>query len=527
MYPGAHAETQGDHPAVVMAGTGEHGAEVMTYAELDAAANRISRLFRQHGVRPGDHVAICLESHIRFIEVLWGCHYAGAIYTAASTRLTAPELAFIVNDCGATVFVTAAAFADVAQAAVETTPAVTTRFVLGGAIDGFVSFDDAVAAPNPSPLPHRVAGSDMLYSSGTTGQPKGVALDFAPAPLETTPGSVAFLLQALFGFTPDDVYLTPAPLYHAAPLRFTMAATALGGRAVIMDQFDPQAFLAAVERHRVTMTQVVPTMFVRLLRLPVEVRSRYDVSTLRTVIHAAAPCPVPVKREIIGWLGPVVHEDYAGTEGNGFVYCNSEQWLAHPGTVGTPLNCTLHICDDDFVELGPDERGTVWFESSRTFSYHNDPDKTAASRHPNGWTTLGDVGYLDDDGYLFLTDRAAYMMIIGGVNVAPQEAENVLGTHPAVADVAVFGIPNEEFGEEVKAVVQPVTPPVNDEAAAALARELIAHCRSQLAAVKCPRTVDFRAELPRHPTGKLYKRFLRDEYWPQATGTNPSPCTWS
>ncbi|MEO6157372.1 MAG: AMP-binding protein, partial [Ilumatobacteraceae bacterium] len=258
------------------------------------------------------------------------------------------------------------------------------------------------------------------------------------------------------------------------------------------------------------------TMFIRMLKLPAEVRTKYDVSSLQCVIHAAAPCPVPVKRQIIEWFGPVLHEYYAGTEGNGFVYCNSEMWLAHPGTVGTPINCIVHICGDDGEELPVGESGTVFFEGGAAFEYHNDPQKTKASRHPKGWTTLGDVGFLDADNFLYLTDRKAYMIISGGVNIYPQEAENVLVTHPKVYDVAVFGVPNDDFGEEVKAVVQPVTMPESPQEAAALTKELIAFCRSELADVKCPRTIDYREELPRHPTGKLYKRLLKDEYWKAA-----------
>ena len=280
-----------------------------------------------------------------------------------------------------------------------------------------------------------------------------------------------------------------------------------------MEHFDAEEYLALIERHRVTHTQVVPTMFVRLLKLPPGVRARYDVSSLQVVIHAAAPCPVPVKQQMIEWFGPVIHEYYAGTEGNGFVYCNSEQWLAHPGTVGVPLNCTLHICGDDLDELPQGESGTIYFEGGGTFEYHNDAEKTRGSRHPKGWSTLGDVGYLDADGFLYLTDRKAYMIISGGVNIYPQEAENVLVTHPKVIDVAVFGVPNDDFGEEVRAVVQPVEMPADDAEATVLAGELIQFCRTQLADVKCPRSIDFRPELPRHPTGKLYKRLLRDRYW--------------
>jgi acyl-CoA synthetase (AMP-forming)/AMP-acid ligase II len=292
-----------------------------------------------------------------------------------------------------------------------------------------------------------------------------------------------------------------------------MAAQVLGATVVAMEHFDAEQYLALIDRYRVTVTQVVPTMFIRLLKLDPDIRAKYDVSSLRCVIHAAAPCPVEVKKQMIEWFGPVLHEYYAGTEGNGFVYCNSEMWLAHEGTVGTPINCVVHICDDDGEELPRGIPGTVYFEGGATFEYHNDAEKTSSSRHPMGWSTLGDVGYLDDDNYLYLTDRKAFMIISGGVNLYPQETENVLVMHPKVVDVAVFGVPNDDFGEEVKAVVQPVAMPATDDDAAALAKELMAFCRSQLADVKCPRSIDFREELPRHPTGKLYKRLLKDEYW--------------
>jgi acyl-CoA synthetase (AMP-forming)/AMP-acid ligase II len=290
----------------------------------------------------------------------------------------------------------------------------------------------------------------------------------------------------------------------------------MGGTVVVMDHFDAEGSLAAIERYRVTDSQWVPTFFVRMLKLDPAVRARYDVSSLRSAVHAAAPCPVEVKRQMIEWWGPVLHEYYAGTEGNGFVYCNSEQWLAHPGTVGRSILGTVHVVDDAGMECAPGETGTVWFDGGPGFEYHKDEAKNRSARNDKGWTTLGDVGYLDDEGYLYLTDRKAYMIISGGVNVYPQEAENVLIGHPAVADVAVFGIPNDEFGEEVKAVVQPTAMPATPAEADALARELIAFCRQHLADVKCPRSVDFRPELPRHPTGKLYKRLLKDEYWSAA-----------
>jgi long-chain acyl-CoA synthetase len=509
MYPGIHAATSPDKPALVMASSGA----VTTFAELDAAANRLSRVLRAAGLQPGDHVSFCLENHPRFLEIAWGCHYAGLIYTAASSRLTSAELAYIVDDCGAKAFITSHAKADQAAEILGDTPAVGLRLMLDGAIDGYASYEETVAAQPAEPLDEeRTEGADMLYSSGTTGRPKGVKVPLPEQPLGT-PSGVTMLLQLLFAGDESMVYLSPAPLYHAAPLRFTMSVQRLGGTVVVMEHFDAEEFLALIERHSVTHTQVVPTMFVRMLKLPDEVRERYDVSSLKVAVHAAAPCPVQVKQKMIEWWGPVLHEYYAGTEGNGFVYCNSEQWLAHPGTVGTPINCTVHIVGEDGAELPQGESGTIYFEGGPSFEYHNDPAKTAGSRDERGWSTLGDVGYLDGEGFLHLTDRKAYMIISGGVNIYPQEAENALVSHPKVIDVAVFGVPNEDFGEEVKAVVQPVEMPGSDDDAAALERELITYCREQLADVKCPRSIDFRTELPRHPTGKLYKRLLKDEYW--------------
>lgn len=496
-----------------MAGSGE----IITYSQLHDEAVRLSNILRRSGVAPGDNVAFCLENHPRFMAIVWGCHYAGAVYTACSSRLTSQELSYILGDCKAKVFITSKYKADQAAEIIDATPGVDLRLMVDGTIHGYASYEDAIAASEDTELPDMVDGVDMLYSSGTTGVPKGVANKLPGTPLGQAPGVVS-LCQLLFGFDDSTVYLSPAPLYHAAPLRFTRATHQVGGTAVVMEHFDAEEYLSLVEKHEVTASQVVPTMFIRMLKLPLETRSAFDVSSLKTVIHAAAPCPVETKRSIIEWWGPIVHEYYAGTEGNGFVYCNSEQWLAHPGTVGVPIQGIVHICDDDGNELPVGESGTVYFEGGNSFEYHNDAEKTRASRDPKGrgWTTLGDVGFLDADGFLYLTDRKAFMIISGGVNIYPQESENILVNHPAVIDVAVFGVPNDEFGEEVKAVVQPVTMPADQAAAHELERELIAFCRSHLADVKCPRSVDFRPELPRHPTGKLYKRILKDEYWKAA-----------
>ena len=516
MYPGAHLETRGDSPAVVMADSGF----TQTFRELDAAANRLSRLLRSAGLEPGDHVAICMENHDRYLEIVWGCHYAGLIYTCASSRLGSDELTYIVNDCGARVYITSKYKSEQAAEIVGDTPDVELRLMLDGTIDGYESYEDAVSRHDAAPLDEeRVAGQDMLYSSGTTGRPKGVARTFARTPLNEDPGAVMPLMQLLFAMDDTKTYLSPAPFYHAAPLRFCLATHALGATVVAKENFADERYLQLVEEHTVTHSQVVPTMFIRMLKLDEEVRSKYDVSSLECVIHAAAPCPVPTKKAMIEWFGPVIHEYYAGSEGNGFVYCNSEQWLAHEGTVGIPIVGTLHIVGEDGEELPQGQSGTIYFEGGAEFEYHNDPEKTSGSRHEKGWSTLGDIGYVDEDGFLYLTDRKAFMIISGGVNIYPQEAENVLVQHESVVDVAVFGVPNDDFGEEVKAVVQPREMPADDEAAQKLAGELIQYCRSQLADVKCPRSIDFREELPRHPTGKLYKRLLKDEYW-EAAGRN-------
>jgi long-chain acyl-CoA synthetase len=511
MFPGTFATTAPDRPAVIMASTGA----VQTYAELDAEANRLSQLFRAAGLQPGDHIALCLENHPRFLSVIWGAHYAGLYYTAMSSRLTTEEMAYIIGDCGAQVFITSDYKRAQAAELVDRMPGVKVRLMLDGTIDGYEAYEDAIAAQPAEPLADRVEGQDMLYSSGTTGMPKGVKVPLPNAPLGMGADGVTTLAQFLFGAGEDTVYLSPAPLYHAAPLRFCRATQRVGGTVVVMEHFDPEAYLDLVARHRATFSQVVPTMFIRLLKLPEEVRAAADTSSLKVVVHAAAPCPAEVKSQMIDWFGPIIHEYYAGTEGNGFVYCNSEDWLAHRGTVGKAIIGTIHIVGDDGEELAVGEDGTVYFEGGSDFSYHNDPEKTASSRDPKGrgWSTLGDVGHVDEDGFLYLTDRKAYMIITGGVNVYPQEAENVLALHPKVADVAVFGVPNDDFGEEVKAVVEPID--VAD-AGPDLERELIAYCKEHLADVKCPRSIDFRPELPRHPTGKLYKRLLKDEYWAAA-----------
>ena len=506
LHPFHHARTTPDKPAVVMAESGE----TVTYRQLEDGANRVAQLFRKLGLKSGDHIALMLENHPRYFEICWGAHRAGLIYTAMSTRLTDGEVRYIVQDCAAKAVVATRAMTQSVEPLPAACPGVAHWLMLDGAIDGWTGYEDAVAAQPAERIADELAGGDMLYSSGTTGRPKGV---FVP-PLTTeidAASQMTDLMVNQYGMSAQTVYLSPAPLYHAAPLRYTLGVQRLGGTVVVMAHFDPERYLQLVQQHRITHTQVVPTMFVRMLKLPEATRRQYDVSSLRVAIHAAAPCPVEVKKQMIDWWGPVLWEYYAGTEGNGVTMINSPQWVTHPGSVGNAVVGELKICDDETGdELPVGQSGTIYFANGRAFKYHNDAAKTASSTHPKGWTTLGDVGYVDAEGFLYLTDRKAYMIISGGVNIYPQEAENVLINHPQVADVAVLGVPNAEFGEEVKAVVQPRD---MREAGPALEAELIAYCRAHLSPIKCPKSVDFEAELPRHPTGKLFKRLLKDRYW--------------
>ncbi len=505
MYPGTHAKSTPDKAAYIMVGSGEQ----VTYRQLDEASNRGAQLFRSLGLVPGDGIAIFMENHARFFEICWAAQRSGLIYTAISSRLTAAETEYIVSDSGAKVLVTSHAKRDVAAELAKPLSGLTARYMVGGEAQDFGSWEDAVAAHPATPVADEVEGTDMLYSSGTTGRPKGVKLALSGKPAGTPP-ALLLLLQGLYKASEQSVYLSPAPLYHAAPLRFTMNMLRLGSTCVIMESFDAQRSLELIERHRVTHSQWVPSMFVRMLKLPERERAPFDVSSLQVAIHAAAPCPIAVKEQMIDWWGPVLHEYYAGTEGNGFTAIDSEEWLAHKGSVGRPLVGTVHILDEDGKELPVGAEGGIYFEGGGQFTYHNDPEKTRASHNERGWSTLGDVGRVDEEGYLYLTDRKAHMIISGGVNIYPQETEDVLVTHPKVADVAVIGVPNEDFGEEVKAVVQPVD---MADAGPDLERELIEYAQAKLSKLKVPRSIDFEAELPRHATGKLYKRLLKDRYW--------------
>jgi fatty-acyl-CoA synthase len=506
MYPGTWARTSPDKPALVMAGSGR----TLTYAELDDRSLRLANRLRAAGLRPGDVVALLSDNTPETYEVYWAALRSGLYITAVNHNLSPDEASYIVRDCDARALVVSAAKADlVARLDVD----VEERLAYGGPVEGYGDYEAALAGAGDDPLPAQPHGDDLLYSSGTTGRPKGIKVPLPDYAVDEPGYKYVAIFGGLYGFDESTVYLSPAPVYHAAPLRFGGVVHALGGTLVMMEKFDAEGFLAAVQEHRVTHTQMVPTMFVRLLKLPDDVRGSYDVSSLRCVVHAAAPCPVEVKHRMIEWLGPIVNEYYASTEANGGTMINSEQWLAHPGSVGVPLIGRPRVCGEDGAELAAGQVGTLYFEREEfegaPFEYHKDPERTASTQHPHhpNWTTVGDLGYLDDDGFLYLTDRKAFMIISGGVNIYPQEIEDLFSLHPAVTDIGVFGVPDEEMGERVVAFVQPAVPGTPE-----LAAELTAYARERMAHFKVPREIHFRAELPRTPTGKMVKGRLKDEY---------------
>jgi long-chain acyl-CoA synthetase len=512
MFPGTHAATDPDKPAVIMAGSGR----VLTYGQLEERSARLARALHDLGLRKGDVFAMIADNGIEALELYWAALRSGLYVTAINHNLAPEEAAYIVTDSDARVVFASAGVAELAAAVVERTPQIEARFSYGGEIAGHGSYEDLVAGAG-EPLGEMPRGSDMLYSSGTTGRPKGIKPPLLPIQVNEPGDPLTGLAAVAFGLNPADVYLSPAPIYHAAPLRWCGIVHAHGGTVVMMEKFRPEAALDAIAEHGVTVLQMVPTMFVRLLQLPEEVRAAADVSSLRLAVHAAAPCPPEVKQAMIDWWGPILLEYYASTEGNGMALISSPEWLAKPGSVGRSALGPVHICDDEGVELPGGEVGSVFFERETVpFEYHKDPEKTAAAQHPEHptWSAVGDLGYVDEDGYLFLTDRKAFMIISGGVNIYPQEIENVLTLHPAIFDVGVIGIPDPEFGEQVKAVVQLKE---GFEPSEELAAELISYVRERLAHYKAPRTVDFADELPRTPTGKLVKGELKKKYAPVAS----------
>lgn len=510
MHPREHALDDPERRAAILAETGEF----LTYGALENIANRGAHFFRSLGIVAGEAVAILLPNTLRYFEVYWAAQRAGLYITPISTKLTADEVAYILNDCGAKLLVTSGempvlpALLGEARAAC---PKLDTILTTDAGFEGLADWHEAIAPFSVTPISDESAGFHMVYSSGTTGRPKGVRVPLTGGPA-TEPHMLAARHQDRYGVAPHSILLTPAPIYHTAPLVFSTTCHRLGGTLVLLRKFTPEGALDAIQKYQVTYTQMVPTMFLRMLRLPDAERESYDLSSLTHVIHSAAPCPVEVKHAVLDWFGPIIYEYYGGSEGNGSTFITPQEWLRKPGSVGRADWGIIHICNEEGDELPVGEQGIVYFEGGWKFEYLNDKAKSAEARnakHP-GWTTLGDIGYLDADGYLFLTDRKSFMIISGGVNIYPQETENVLIFHPKVADVAVIGVPNDEMGEEVKAVVQPCN---WEDAGPQLEAELMQFCRERLSHIKCPRSIDFEPALPRHETGKLYKRAIRDRYW--------------
>ena len=493
-----------ERQALIMSATGE----TVSFGALDAASNRAAQAMRRAGIGIGDHVLILSDNRREMLELCFAADRAGIYYTTANTHLKGDEIAFIAADSGARLIAVSDRFPEAAAALDAQAGQEVVRVALGDLGPSWSRYEDWVADCPARPVDDPAQGLDMLYSSGTTGRPKGIKWTLPNQP-PGEPTMLTELLCGLFGYDWDTRYLNPAPLYHAAPLRHVMTTLKRGGQVVVMDRFDAEQALWLIERHRITHSQWVPTMFVRMLKLDPSVRDRSDLSSQRVAVHAAAPCPVEVKRAMIEWWGPILHEYYAGTENNGFCAIGPEEWLGHVGSVGRAKLGRLHICGPDGTELPRGETGEVHFSDGNDFVYHNDPAKTAAARNRHGWTTLGDIGHVDDEGYLYLTDRKSFVIITGGVNVYPQEIENHLIGHDAVLDAAVLGVPNEDFGEEVRGVVELVGGRTGSEA---LECELLDHCRQALSSIKCPKRIDFVPQLPRDPNGKLLKRRLAESY---------------
>lgn len=495
-----------DKATVILADTGE----CITLKELNDRSNKLANHFRSIGLQAGDSLAILMENDIEYPVIVRAALRAGLYYVCINHYLKPDEAAYIVDDSGAKLLVASSGKIDTSEALVSMTPNVEHRLVLGAANAHHQPYEEILAAHPATPVSSTHNGDQMLYSSGTTGRPKGIKREL------TTGDKVPHVLQVAewTGYSEDTRYLASAPLYHSAQMGPIGALTSVGGTSVIMPRFDAEWALQLLEEYEITHTQFVPTMFIRMLKLPEATRLKYSRTHLKDVVHTGSSCPVEVKRQMIEWWGPIFNETYGGTESNGLVGISSEEWLEHPGSVGKAYLGIMHICDEDGKELPPGETGLIYFERDHMpFVYHNDPEKTRKAQHPEHpfWTTLNDIGYVDEEGYLYLTDRKSFMIISGGVNIYPQIVEDCLCLHPKVKDVAVIGVPHVEMGEEVKAIVET---PADIEPSDELAKELIDFTRERLAHYQCPRSVDFIDTLPRLPTGKLYKKQLRDAYWP-------------
>ena len=509
MYAAEHARTTPDKPAIIMAGSGE----VITYADYEARANQAAQLLRGLDLKPLDQIALFMHNTSSYITCKGAAERTGLRYVCVNSHLKVDEVAYIINDSESRVVIAGAELLGVARDLPAMCPNVE-RWILSEAGDleaPFESFEELLSAYPQKPIDDERLGVAMLYSSGTTGRPKGISRPLPEGhPRDTLP--VYAFTDMIFRLTADMTYLSTAPLYHSAPHSALSGAIRLGVTSVVMERFDPEQFLVLVEKYKITTTQVVPTMLSRIMRLPEEVLAAYDVSTLKTVVHGAAPCPPQLKQAIIDRWGPVMYEYYGATEGHGFCMSDSEEWLARPGTVGKAVLGELVIRDENGNDCPPGKEGVIWFRGATNFYYKGDEERTAAATDENGtMATVEDVGYLDEDGYLYLTDRKTHMIISGGVNIYPQEVEDLILSHPEILDAAVIGVPDQDLGEQVKAVVIRTASEKSD---ADLEHELIDYCIQRAARFKCPRTVEFVSDLPRTPAGKLQKKALRATYWP-------------
>ena len=508
LHPRFHAERDPDRIAYRMADDGA----VLSFGALEDAANRGAQTFRSLGLGTGAVVAALMENCLDFMVAAWAAQRSGICFVPVSRYLTASEITFILQDSGAQALVVSPRQAAIAEELVDAGTAPPHVLATGGAAaSGMLDWDDCLAAMPADSIRDESTGINMGYSSGTTGRPKGVRPPATDRAVEEPDPFMLHLVRDRLGMSAASTFLSPAPLYHAAPMRFNMMCGHLGATSSIMTKFDPVDFLDTIARQAITHTKCVPTMFVRLLKLPEEVRLARSVASLETVVHAAAPCPVEIKRRMIAWLGPIIHEYYAGTESNGLTFISCEEWLEHPASVGRAVIGTPHIMDESGeTELAPGDTGLVYFDGGVQFAYHNDPEATRKAYNRRGWSTVGDIGRLDAGGYLYLTDRQDFMIITGGVNVSPQEVEDTIVQHPGVRDVAVFGLPDPDLGQRVFAVVQPVDEETGDRC---LGAAILAYCRTRLSSVKCPREIEIRRDLPRTETGKMLKARLQQEYF--------------
>jgi long-chain acyl-CoA synthetase len=505
-HPRSYVDTQPDHPAIIFADSGK----TLTYRELVDRADRVAALFAAQGLVEGDTVAFLLENQITYPELLWGAKNSGIRYVCVSTHLNPADTAYLISDCGAKLLVVSQDQYKLACDAIDQLSVVPILLIIGEALSPFQSYDDLLATMEPVHLLGRRRGPSMLYSSGTTGRPKGVKTAIPDSSPETPPARFGMLVKQ-YGFSKATVFVNSGPFYHSAPNRFMMSVLRAGGTVIGFSKFDSAEVLAAIERYRVTHGFFVPTMFKRMLDYRERELPAVDLQTMQCAIHAAAPCPVEIKKRMIEWWGPVIEELYAGTEAFGHTFISSKEWLMRPGSVGKPApGCEIKIVDTSGQRLPPGQPGRIMMANGLRISYHGDIDKSAALYDSEGFASLGDIGFLDQEGYLFLTDRESHMIIAGGVNIYPQEAESVIGLHPYVSDVAVIGIPDDDMGEAVHGIVELMP---NLKAGDDIADQIISFCCENLSLHKCPRTITFIDVLPRSPAGKLLKQELRRPYW--------------